>query len=121
MSNISWKNVKDNLCVICQKSLDSSSYHKCLKCNKVCKIKYRKISDDICDVKSVCCHSDVEIHNKITCSDDCHDSYMKKAIIEFGEFKKVIDLASGKAHRVPTALIIQCGLKQEDLKKFPVW
>lgn len=73
------------------------------------------------DVKSVCCNSDVEINNKITCSDHCHDKYIEKMMIQCGLFKKVIDQKTNIAYKVPIRVIIEEGLKQEELKNFPEW
>jgi len=106
---------------MCKAILKSSGYYLCKKCNKVCQITHTVISEDIMDVKSICCNSDVVINNKITCSDFCHNQYILKKIDEDGLFKKVVDLDSGITYRVPTRLLIEEGLRQEDLKNFPVW
>ena len=79
---------------MCKISLKSSSYNLCNKCNKVCQITHTKISEDIFDVKSVCCNWDVTINNKITCSDFCHNQYVLKKIDEDGLFKKVSSLVN---------------------------
>lgn len=55
-----------------------------------------------------------------TCSDECHDLFMQKLIKEFGEYKIVVDMVTGKEHRVPIVDIIEKGIKQEDLKNYPV-
>lgn len=61
-------------------------------------------------------------HNcrEYTCSDECHEMFKQKLIKEFGEYKIVVDLTTGKEHRIPTADIIEKGIKQEDLKNYPV-
>ena len=121
LNDIHWENIKDNLCVMCKGAIKSASYYLCKKCNKVCQVTFTQISEDISDVKSVCCDFDVEINNKITCSDFCHDKYIEKKIEQDGLFKKVVDLTSGITYRVPTKLMIEEGLIQEDLKNFPIW
>lgn len=121
MTDIHWENIKDNLCVMCKATLKSSSYYLCDKCNKVCQITHTKISEDISDLKSVCCNSDVQFNNTITCSNFCHNQYILKKIEEDGLFTKVIDSVSGIAYKVPTKLIIEEGLRQEDLKNYPTW
>lgn len=73
------------------------------------------------DVKSVCCNSDIELYQKITCGDKCHEKFIQKMISENGLFKKVIDQNTNIAYKVPTRTIIEKGLKQEDLKNYPVW
>ena len=36
-------------------------------------------------------------------------------------FKKVVDIENGIAYKIPTRLIIEEGLRQEDLKNYPTW
>ncbi len=121
MTDIHWKNIKDNLCVVCKVSLDSPSYYICHKCNKVCKVNFKTVSEEIMEVKSICCNSDIESHTKITCGNYCHDKFIIKMIKEHGLFKKVTDMESGISYKIPTRLIIEEGLKQQDLKKYPTW
>ena len=40
---------------------------------------------------------------------------------EFGIYKRVMDIETGKAHRVPTRDIIEKGLRHQDLKNYPEW
>ena len=40
---------------------------------------------------------------------------------EHGLFKKVVDIESGIAYKIPTRLIIEEGLRQKDLKNYPTW
>ena len=40
---------------------------------------------------------------------------------EFGVYKKVVDLETGRTHKVPTRDIIEKGLKHRDLKNYPEW
>lgn len=121
MSKNDWENIRDHLCVICKNKLKDSGYYLCNKCNKVCEINYTKISDDVMDVKSKCCNSDIEMSNIITCGKHCHDLFVIKKIVEDGLFKKIIDATSGIAYKIPTKLIIEEGIRQQDLKKFPEW
>jgi len=121
LTDIHWKNVKDNLCIVCKISLGSPSYYICKKCNKICKIIWNAVSAQIMDVKSVCCKADIESHQKITCGDSCHEKFIIKMLQEHGLFKKVIDMDSGIAYKIPTRLIIEEGLRQEELKNYPTW
>ena len=121
MTDIQWKNVKNNLCVVCKISLDTPSYYICNKCNKVCQVKHTVISKEIMDVKSGCCDSDIESHQKITCGEYCHDKFIVKMIHEHGLYKKVIDQETNIAYKIPTRLIIEEGLRQENLKNYPQW
>lgn len=40
---------------------------------------------------------------------------------EFGIYKKVVDIETGKTHRVSTRDIIEKGLRHHDLKNYPEW
>ena len=121
MTDIHWENIKDNLCVMCSKTLKSFSYYLCKKCSKICEIVAQKVSEEIMDIKSVCCKADVDTFNKITCSDSCHEKFIQKMIRENGIYKKVVDLQSNITYRIPTRLIIEQGILQEELKKHPRW
>lgn len=73
------------------------------------------------DVKSKCCNADIQSNQKITCSDDCHEKFIVKMLEEHGTYKKVIDQDSGLAYKIPTRLIIEKGLRQQDLMNYPRW
>jgi len=57
----------------------------------------------------------------ITCSEECHEKLIDRLEKEFGIYKKVVDIETGRAHRVPTRDIIEKGLKHQDLKNYPEW
>ena len=57
----------------------------------------------------------------MTCSDDCHEKLVYVLEKEYGIYKKVVDLETGKTHKVPTRDIIERGLKHTDLKNYPEW
>ena len=57
----------------------------------------------------------------VTCSDECHEKLVDRMEHEFGIYKKVVDLETGKTHRVPTRDIIEKGLRQQDLRRYPEW
>lgn len=59
--------------------------------------------------------------NHTTCSDTCHEIFVRRMEKEFGGYKKVTDMVTGKTYRVPTRYIIENGLKQTELKNFPEW
>lgn len=120
MTDIHWKNADDGFCLVCKTNLDVG-YYICNKCKKICQIVHTEYSKDISDYKSVCCNSDVEIHSKMTCSKNCQEKFILKMIEKFGLFKKVVDIESDIAYKVPTRLIIEEGLRQEDLKNYPIW
>lgn len=56
-----------------------------------------------------------------TCSEACHKKFVDALVKQFGEFKKVVDIRTGKAYRVPTRYILEHGLKYEELPNFPEW
>jgi len=39
----------------------------------------------------------------------------------FGQYKKVVRMTTGVAYKVPTKDIIERGLKQQELDRYPVW
>lgn len=121
MNKINWKNVDKNLCVMCDTSLHSLNYHICKKCNKICEIIKNIITPTLLDIKSKCCNADIRMNQRITCGEDCHEVFVESSIIENGTHKKIVDIESGVAYRVPTRLIIERGIQYEDLKGFPVW
>lgn len=73
------------------------------------------------DIKSACCDADVNNHQNITCSDECHYKFIEKMLEEFGEYKKITDETSGISYKVPTRQIVEEGITQNQLKNFPVW
>jgi len=56
-----------------------------------------------------------------TCSEECHQKFIDRLVAEFGEYKKVLDVETGRSYRVPTRDIIEGGLRQRDLAKYPEW
>ena len=61
------------------------------------------------------------IEGRITCSERCHEEFIKFGEGKFGTVKKVIDATTGIAYVVPTRDIIERGLAQKDLAKYPLW
>lgn len=56
-----------------------------------------------------------------TCSEACHRRLVDALVREFGEFKKIFDLETGVAYRVPTREVLERGLWCRDLKKYLEW
>jgi hypothetical protein len=54
-----------------------------------------------------------------TCSERCHEEFIKFAEKTFGVTKKVVDITTGITYNVPTRDIIEIGLDWKDLKKYP--
>ena len=120
------ENAQKSLCVICSKLMPTQDYVLCMKCGKPCKPNLiHKIEQynmlGIYDAKSDCCNYDVFFAGKITCTDQCHTQLLSEMENQFGMYKKVVDGITNIAYKVPTAHIIERGLRQEDLKNYPKW
>lgn len=57
----------------------------------------------------------------MTCSEQCHEELVRRLIAEFGEFKKVVRMTTGRAYKVPTRDIIERGIRGEELDRYPMW
>lgn len=55
-----------------------------------------------------------------TCSEECHEELIRRLVETLGEYKVVVDAHTGAKHLVPTRVILEKGLKYEDLKRYPV-
>ena len=54
-----------------------------------------------------------------TCSEACHEAWLTRLEAEFGKYKRVTSLETGKTHLVPTRVIMEVGLTGADLHKYP--
>jgi hypothetical protein len=52
---------------------------------------------------------------------ECHEALVRYMIARFGEFKKVVRASTGQTFKVPVRDIIEKGLREQDLDKYPVW
>jgi hypothetical protein len=131
---ITWENVSQGKCVVCTSNLKDRGYYYCLCCRGVAEIEFRPLGGGgpkmiqinpvlfLADARSKCCHADLEVKTRITCSDRCHRFFVKVLIGQFGEYKRVVDQTTGKSYRVSTKDIIEKGLKWRDLsKKYQEW
>jgi len=71
--------------------------------------------------KCLICHQVYEGGRELTCSDQCHEELVKQLVAEFGEFKKVVRMTTGVAYKVPTRDIIEHGVKEQELDRYPLW
>ena len=67
------------------------------------------------------CQKIYSLGRTATCSEECHDKLISGIVAEFGEFKMVVRQATGIAYRVPTRDIIEFGLREVDLSRYPLW
>lgn len=79
-----------------------------------------KVVTDVTAAKCVICEAPC-IRGKITCCDDHHEEFIQKLELQFGTYKKVLDMDTGVTFKVPVRDIIEKGLKQQDLKNYPEW
>jgi len=56
---------------------------------------------------------------RATCSEDCHKKLVDNLEREFGRYKKVTDMTTGISYRIPTREIIERGLRQQNLRRYP--
>jgi len=124
------KNATIGICVICDKPIENNGMYMCKNCLGFCNVNVTNIlspSDKtvkgyfLLDIKSVCCNSDVQLTNKITCSEACHEVLVQDLTKEFGEFRKVVTADGKKSYKVPVRYIIENGLNVDDLGQFPEW
>lgn len=54
-----------------------------------------------------------------TCSDAHHEELVNRLVAQFGEFKKIVRMATGEAFKVPTRDIIEKGIREQDLDQYP--
>lgn len=59
--------------------------------------------------------------NKVTCSDTCHERLVEACEATFGPYKRVVRQATGEVFRVPTRVILEQGLREQDLDQYPRW
>jgi len=57
----------------------------------------------------------------MTCSDECHEELVRRMVARFGEFKKVVRMTTGVAYKVPTRDIIEPGVREQELDRYPLW
>lgn len=126
------ENEAKGLCVVCDAPVPNTGSFTCVKCGKICKVEITPAGPKsmattgkqvfvIGDAKSRCCGADVEMEKRLTCSPVCHEKYVQELIDQFGRYKKVVDAPTGIAYRVPTRDIIEIGVHQTDLPRYPRW
>jgi hypothetical protein len=69
----------------------------------------------------VICGSTDDPGREQTCSEACHQQLVERLVSRFGEFKKVVRLSTGVAYRVPARDIIEGGVTERGLDRYPLW
>ena len=60
--------------------------------------------------------------DRLTCGKfECHEVLVQATINTFGEFKKIVRVSTGEAFKVPTRDLIELGVKEQDLDRYPAW
>jgi len=68
----------------------------------------------------VCKKNNKSNFRKYTCSEECHKKFLQELINDFGEYKKITDMTTGKTYKVPIKEIFEHGIKQENLKNYSI-
>lgn len=113
-------------CIICGSLIPNTGVILCTKCHKPCECSTTSRDEQrgaqILEVFSACCNADVRnLDPRITCSSYCHELYVFSLELEFGKYKRFVDATTGVTHKVPIRYVIEHGIRQEDLKRFPTW
>jgi len=58
---------------------------------------------------------------QFTCSDACHEELLNRLVAKHGQFKTVLRSSTGEAFKVPTRDIIEKGIREQDLDRYPRW
>ena len=58
---------------------------------------------------------------EMTCSDECHQELARRLVAQFGTFRKVVRATTGVAYKVPMRDIIEPGVREQDLDRYPLW
>lgn len=72
-------------------------------------------------MRCVICQAECKGQYKYTCSKTCHEIWLVQIRREYGNYQKVVRISTGEAFKVPTALIYEQGIKEQELNRFPLW
>ena len=73
------------------------------------------------ELTCIICGTPFQADNKVTCSQECHDRFVKLMEFKYGPTKKIIRETTGEAFRVPVRDIIEKGVREQDLDQYPKW
>ena len=122
-------NIQRGRCVICNELLADKRQITCLSCHKPCEIDKSNFPQNVpenqpvvFDAKSACCGSDVDLGaHATTCGTECHELLVGEYEQMWGTYKKIIDASTNIAYKVPTRVLIESGIRAEELPNFPRW
>lgn len=52
---------------------------------------------------------------------ECHEAFVQRMIKQYGEFKRVVRMTTGQVFKVPIRDIIERGVREQDLDRYPAW
>lgn len=121
---IDWPAAHEGRCVVCGEPVPRTGAYICRACHRPCEVDIavgvpRRDTLVLADARSRCCRADVDVAKRITCSDSCHEKFVEEMERDFGSLKVVVDVTTGKRHVVPTRVLVEKGLRQEELAKYP--
>lgn len=56
---------------------------------------------------------------QFTCDDVCHHVWIERLVKVYGETKRLTLASTGKTYLVPTRVILEQGIRAEDLTQYP--
>ena len=121
---MNFENANQSLCVICECPIADGGSYRCRQCRKVCEVFSTVRSPGnflLVDVTSQCCGADVDMLKSITCCAACHEAFVGEMEREFGTHKKIVRMRTGEEFRVPVRDMIEVGVREEELDKYPRW
>lgn len=72
-------------------------------------------------MKCIICQNLCRLGTGITCSPACHEELVRRWEEKYGKFKKVVRMSTGEAFQVPLRDIIEKGVSERELGKYPKW
>ena len=124
---VDFSNERRGRCVACGKMLTPGPRWVCQACRTACYIYIADVREVVSsdrvtlDIRSACCEADVWPLQHLTCCSRCHETLIAHLEQQFGTHKKVVWQATGQAFRVPTRALIEEGLREQDLDRYPRW
>ncbi len=55
-----------------------------------------------------------------TCSAECHETFITRMEERFGTHKRITSLETGLTHLIPTRVIVERGIRSDELTNYPL-